>query len=190
MGRASKAEAVRTRVRIVETASEMFRSHGVENVSVADIMGALGLTTGGFYKHFSSKEALAAEAVKLAFDQSSSVWSGLISTGEHQPQDRMKLIDHYLQLAPERKCPMMAFANQSSGLQADSTLREVYNDGSKALLDTFVGAEGAGDAASPSKAKLLFAAMVGARVLKEASGDASWVNDLRDAVLKTAATTA
>ena len=58
MGRSSAEQALRNRARIVEGASRLFRERGVEAVSVADIMAAVEMTVGGFYKHFASKEAL------------------------------------------------------------------------------------------------------------------------------------
>lgn len=63
MGRSSNEEAQRTRQRIVETASDLFRSKGADHVSLADLTAALGLTTGAFYRHFASKEALLAEPI-------------------------------------------------------------------------------------------------------------------------------
>ena len=67
MGRSSRSQASANRVRIVEVASGLFRAHGIEAVSISDVMKAAGMTQGGFYKHFASKDALAAEACELAF---------------------------------------------------------------------------------------------------------------------------
>src|SRR3954452_14492244 len=67
MGRVSQAQARENRKRIVETASRLFRERGVAAVSVADVMAEAGLTHGGFYRQFASKEALVAEAVGHAF---------------------------------------------------------------------------------------------------------------------------
>jgi TetR/AcrR family transcriptional regulator, transcriptional repressor for nem operon len=68
--RRSREEAAETRRAIVEQASRLFRGKGIDAVSVADIMGALGMTVGGFYRHFESKEALVAEAIDAASLQS------------------------------------------------------------------------------------------------------------------------
>jgi TetR/AcrR family transcriptional repressor of nem operon len=54
----------RTRQRILETAAAAFRAHGIAGVGIADIMQRAGLTHGGFYAHFESKEALLAEEVQ------------------------------------------------------------------------------------------------------------------------------
>jgi TetR/AcrR family transcriptional regulator, transcriptional repressor for nem operon len=59
-----------TKRKIVTTASELFRSQGIGNVGVTDLMQRAGLTHGGFYAHFSSKDALAAEACRAAFEES------------------------------------------------------------------------------------------------------------------------
>jgi TetR/AcrR family transcriptional repressor of nem operon len=69
MGRVSQAQAAQNRERIVDTAARLFRERGMAGVSVADVMAEAGLTHGGFYKHFASKDALVAEAVTLAFAQ-------------------------------------------------------------------------------------------------------------------------
>ncbi|MGW0472354.1 TetR/AcrR family transcriptional regulator [Streptomyces coeruleorubidus] len=63
----SQAQALENRRRAVAAASRLFRERGVNGVSVADLMKSIGLTTGGFYKQFSSKEALIAEAAQAAF---------------------------------------------------------------------------------------------------------------------------
>jgi TetR/AcrR family transcriptional repressor of nem operon len=59
-----------THRKIVDTASELFRAQGIGSVAVTDLMQQAGLTHGGFYAHFSSKEALAAEACRAAFAES------------------------------------------------------------------------------------------------------------------------
>src|SRR5260370_14318161 len=58
----STGHKAQTRARIVAAAARAFRERGVESVAIADVMRAAGLTHGGFYAHFSSKDALVAEA--------------------------------------------------------------------------------------------------------------------------------
>jgi TetR/AcrR family transcriptional repressor of nem operon len=64
--RRSRVEAAETRRRIVETASHMIRERGITSVTIAEVMGAIGLTVGGFYRHFDSKEAMVGEAIDAA----------------------------------------------------------------------------------------------------------------------------
>ncbi len=59
----------RTRERIVEAASRLFREQGIAAVGLAKIMAEADLTVGTFYTHFKSKEALVKEALLLALDQ-------------------------------------------------------------------------------------------------------------------------
>ena len=60
--RQSREEAARTHARIVEKAAVLFRERGIDGIGLADLMHEAGLTHGGFYKHFESKDGLAAEA--------------------------------------------------------------------------------------------------------------------------------
>jgi TetR/AcrR family transcriptional regulator, transcriptional repressor for nem operon len=59
----SREQVAENRKRILDAAARLFRERGFENVSVAEVMSAAGLTHGGFYGHFDSKDALIAEAV-------------------------------------------------------------------------------------------------------------------------------
>jgi TetR/AcrR family transcriptional repressor of nem operon len=68
MGRASRAQAEENRRQVVDAASHLFRERGVQSVSVADLMAEVGLTHGGFYRQFESKDALLGEATRHAFD--------------------------------------------------------------------------------------------------------------------------
>lgn len=62
----SKAETAETRKRIVEVAAKAFRKHGIEATGVAQIMATAGLSHGGFYRHFDSKDQLVTEALSVA----------------------------------------------------------------------------------------------------------------------------
>jgi TetR/AcrR family transcriptional regulator, transcriptional repressor for nem operon len=66
--RKSKQEASETRQRIVETAAAEFRRGGIEGTGLSDLMAAAGLTHGGFYRHFASKDDLVAEACAAALE--------------------------------------------------------------------------------------------------------------------------
>ena len=68
-------------------ASRLFRERGVGSVSVPDVMSEIGLTRGGFYKHFESKEALVAAAVEAAFTEHLDRLAGM---SEQSDQDRAR----------------------------------------------------------------------------------------------------
>ncbi|MFF3584972.1 TetR/AcrR family transcriptional regulator [Streptomyces mirabilis] len=114
MGRVSQAQAQENRQRVVATASRMFREKGTA-VSVADLMKAAGLTHGGFYKQFGSKEDLVDEAITHAFDEQSahSTVATEEQAGDHEAA-RRTLIENYLSVwhrdHPGEGCPVSGFA--------------------------------------------------------------------------------
>jgi len=73
-----KGHGLQTRSRIVEEASYGLRQGGADGMSVADLMKLAGLTHGGFYAHFESREALVVEAFTLAMDRKVSQWLRLM----------------------------------------------------------------------------------------------------------------
>src|SRR5262245_17826649 len=72
--RKSREEAAQTRRRIVEAAAREFRKNGIVATGLNDLMRAAGLTHGGFYKHFESKDQLVAEACTAAVDAAIANW--------------------------------------------------------------------------------------------------------------------
>src|SRR3954462_7824260 len=85
----SREQAALNRERILETAAQLFRERGFEGIGVADLMKEAGLTHGGFYGHFSSKEDLIAEASALALTRSLAV---LGKVGERGPGDPLSAV--------------------------------------------------------------------------------------------------
>ena len=110
MGRASKADAARHHEELVTVASRLFRERGVGSVSVPDVMGEIGLTRGGFYKHFESKEALVAAAVEAAFTEHLDRLAGMSEQSDQDPaQTRAAFADFCLSSThrddPANGCP-------------------------------------------------------------------------------------
>lgn len=193
MGRSSHEQALQNRARIVETACRLFRTRGVDHVSVADIMGETGMTTGGFYKHFASKDALIAEAFDLAFDESTASWQKVVKREHDDASLRSSaIVRHYFRKKPpDQTCPMLAFAPHTSGETSDDVCVTAYANGAKELFTQFIDHMEAcrgtdPDEASRQNAKVLFAAMIGARMLAEATGKADWVQSVQSAVQQAA----
>src|SRR5277367_4179688 len=92
--RHSKDEKAKTHKRIVAIASKRFREEGLAGIGIADLMKEAGLTVGGFYKHFDSRDDLVAEAVGDAFG----VWQRQkeAAESEGQPLTFAKLVDDYV----------------------------------------------------------------------------------------------
>lgn len=69
MPRVSEAEKRNSHSRIVNSASRLIRDNGIETTTLSEVMNTAGLTQGGFYRHFSSKEDLVAAAFRAAVDE-------------------------------------------------------------------------------------------------------------------------
>jgi TetR/AcrR family transcriptional repressor of nem operon len=83
--RYSKGHRERTRERILEAAGRLFRESGYDGVGVDQIMHDVGLTAGGFYSHFRSKEALFAEAMSAALEASRATPDSAAASDSLQP---------------------------------------------------------------------------------------------------------
>ena len=188
MGRSTRAQADQNRARIVDAASGLFRVKGIDAVSIAEIMEATGMTQGGFYKHFSSKEALAAEACAEAFERSTTTWKELVSAGPGSGRtNRLRqLAEYYLtEKPPEKTCPMIALGQDAAGHAAEEPFSQVYRKGAQGMCELFV------NAASPEpngrqreELMLLFASMVGTNLLKRAVGNEPWIQEMQQALMK------
>src|ERR1700746_3031721 len=92
--RHSKTEKENTHKRIVAVASKKFREEGLTGIGIADLMKEAGLTVGGFYKHFKSRDALVAEAVGSALE----LWQRQVDSAAlgGPPVTYESLVDKYL----------------------------------------------------------------------------------------------
>lgn len=192
MGRGSQQQAEANRENILRCASRLFRQKGVDQVSVAAVMGAAGLTAGGFYKHFASKEALVRESFALAFEQAAKLWRKLAapqdlpSALQDPPNAPQKspagaVVQNYLRAQTLTKCcPLLAFAAHAAE-SGDPDAQAAYSAGAQKLFAQFREKLPPED-----NAELLFAAMIGAGLLARASGDADWVEPLKIAVERAA----
>jgi TetR/AcrR family transcriptional repressor of nem operon len=167
MGRVSKDQARENRERVVANASRLFREQGTDGVSVADLMKAAGLTHGGFYKQFASKEALVDEATAHAFTTLEEWRTDAVRAHEGDPAAaREQLIDHYL--SPEHRddaaggCPTAALAADMSRGARDSTAHETYTEGVRRFAAWLATAEDDGLASLST----LVGALVLARAVK------------------------
>jgi TetR/AcrR family transcriptional repressor of nem operon len=128
--RKSKVEAAESRKRIVATAKGIFLREGIAATAISDLMVAAGLTQGGFYRHFESKEHLVAEANALAF--ADTLASFEVAVAGKSPRDAVDAIVHrYLhQLQGTELDDLCPLSNLSSELRhADEQLKAVVSEG-------------------------------------------------------------
>ena len=174
MPRVSRAEAESHREQITEASSRLFRERGIKGVSVADLMGAAGLTHGGFYGHFESKDALAGVAVARAFEQSAERWHKRVASKPDDAARRALLVDRFLTPQSLRDvgmgCPSVSLATDVAREPAAAPIRTAYLDGLESLVQILSSVEeGADSDAKRSAALADFATLAGALMLARAT---------------------
>jgi TetR/AcrR family transcriptional repressor of nem operon len=183
----SRAEKTKTHKRIVKIASRRLREKGLAGVGIADLMKEAGLTVGGFYKHFDSRDALVAEAISFAFGGWQRRVDAAASGGP--PVSYAKLIDDYLNEAhrddPGAGCAFSALAgeiartNQRTRALATAQIRKDI----QLLAGLLPGKNKDKDKdAARSKAILTFSALVGAMALARAVSDDALSREILKAV--------
>jgi TetR/AcrR family transcriptional repressor of nem operon len=167
--RLTKEQAEQNRHLIVETASRMFRLHGMENVAVADIMKESGFTHGGFYNHFKSKDELAAEAIASAFDVVANDLSEKLASGNTQ-ESLSSFVAQYL--SPTHRdtksggCPAPALSSDAA--RNGKTVQTAFVKGIETYLDIIAAHMGGDEQEARQQAIALFSGLVGAMMLSRA----------------------
>ncbi|MBY4897163.1 TetR/AcrR family transcriptional regulator [Cupriavidus sp. AU9028] len=179
MPRSSRAQTQKNRDAIEAASSRLFRERGLNGVGVADLMAAAGLTHGGFYSHFDSKDALAARACELAFVESFDRWEARMRDAADAGTDkRAAVADPYLSIAhrdrPGRGCPAVALAVDVGRESAEKPVRRAYAEGLQGLVERWAQTVDDPDPqARHQRALAELSTMVGAVMLARATaGDA------------------
>lgn len=164
-------------------ASQLFRERGLDGVSLEDVMHAVGMTKGGFYKHFASKEALMAVACRDAFVEMKPVratWAPP-DTGQRTV---LLFIEKYLSKLhrdhPRSGCPAAALPFDVARLPDGSPVREQFCTGVEALIEELMPMM-----PSPTSAKrdasALLSMLVGTLALSRATSGTEMSEQLLDA---------
>jgi len=168
----SKAQKARTHKRIVGIASKRFREKGLAGFGIAELMKEAGLTVGGFYKHFDSRDELVSEAVSSAFDD----WQRRVDAAAHGAPSASyaALIDDYLsdvhRKNPGTGCAFSALAPEIA--RSDKRTRALTSERVRKDLELLVGLlPGKDKRTARSRAILTFSALVGAMSLARAVSD-------------------
>jgi TetR/AcrR family transcriptional repressor of nem operon len=174
MPRVSREQADHNKMAITEASARLFREHGVDKVSVAELMAAAGLTHGGFYGHFESKEELAGEACRWAFERSVERWKKRIADKDDPGLARAALTDTYLSSqsrgGPDGSCPATSLASDVARKSADAPIRTAYVAGLEELLKILASVQDTAAPRSDREAALAdFATMVGGLMLAKAT---------------------
>lgn len=171
--RKSRSEAEQTRQRIVTTASRLIRGKGIAGVGVAELMKQSGLTHGGFYKHFPSKDALMGEACKAALEETR---EGLAETARkaRKKSGLQAIVDNYLSPEhrdhPERGCVIAATGDEA--VRGHDSIRDAVAGGADNLVN-LVAAQLPDLPVEEARAEArgIVASMIGAMIMARAMGN-------------------
>jgi TetR/AcrR family transcriptional repressor of nem operon len=168
-----------TRQRILTAAGDLFREHGIDGVGVDAVMKQAGLTHGGFYLHFPSKEALAAEVSRSLLEKAASKWDR-ISRSSDREAALETIVRHYLdpeRVASAHCCPLTTLGPD---VARRSTSREAVGGALHGMLDALTRCL---PGRKRQRALAALSTMVGAVVLARLADDPA----LSRAFLQTAA---
>ena len=177
----SKQKAVENRKAIIAASEKLFREHGIDGVGLSALMKAAGFTQGGFYNHFESKEALAAEVVATAMDKVNRDLKEAIAAPIKRGGNRMKRqVDFYLSGTHcddiEQGCAVAGLTADVRRLGHDAQLH--FASGLQTMFETLTAlvaeqrpASGNTDEAR-REAIAFYSEMVGALILSRAVGGA------------------
>lgn len=181
--RYSKAHKAETRARIVRKASVLLREKGVHGVGVAELMQEAGLTHGGFYSHFASRDALLIEAIAHAMDRSIAHWR---RSAETTPPDQRlaAIVEAYLTPAhrdePGYGCAIAALGAEIA--REGTTARQMFSAKLEEMIDVLaVQISDTPDAAARRQAMVTLALMTGAVVLARAADGSALSGEVLDA---------
>ncbi|MGR9276167.1 TetR family transcriptional regulator [Rhizobium leguminosarum] len=181
--RVTRAQAEANRDAVITAASRLFREHGFDGIGLKDLMKGAGLTQGGFYKQFQSKDDLAALASRRAMESATRRWSSVAASSSNPLRAVVGLYlsaDHRGEIGDG--CPLVALGSDAARQSAE--VRTPFQDGIKAhlqVLEELMPEKGEPDA--DEKAMVVLSLMVGAVTLSRIMTDA----DMSDRLLQAAA---
>lgn len=182
--RVSRAEAAKNRERIVEVAAKLFRERGFDGIGVAELMKVAGLTHGGFYGHFASKEDLMAQACEHALKGS---LEALQQSAEHGGEGAISdIATAYLSPAhrdrPGEGCALAALGAEAA--RHDSPVRAAFTQNVRCVVDVLSRLlPGGSKHKKRERALTIYASMIGALVLARSVDDADLSEDVLKSVL-------
>jgi TetR/AcrR family transcriptional regulator, transcriptional repressor for nem operon len=187
--RYSKEHKLETHARIVKKASMRLREKGAHGIGVADLMKDAGLTHGGFYAHFDSREALVIEAFSHAMDRSTEHWRKL--GGQTPPEKRLAtIVESYLTPVhrddPGRGCAIPTLAAEIA--RENPKTRKAFAAKLKQMIDTLAAQiPDVPRKTARKQAMAIMATMMGTMVLARVAGSGEFSEEIlaagREAVL-------
>jgi TetR/AcrR family transcriptional repressor of nem operon len=182
----SRIQEAENHERILDVATRLFRERGIDGIGVADLMKAAGLTHGGFYGHFKSKEDLVAQACARAVSRMRQNWTNVIDQATGDPLEALAAT----YLTPKhrdgagRGCPMAALGSEIA--RQGPPVRRAFTDELRPFLDYLSRiVQGNSNNLRRQKALATYAGLVGALIVSRAVDDPDLSNEILSAVAST-----
>jgi TetR/AcrR family transcriptional repressor of nem operon len=174
MPRVSKAQTAVHHQAIQAAASRLFRERGLSGVSVAELMAEAGLTHGGFYAHYPSKDALAAAACTSAFTQAAAKWQARVEAAATPTAARHAIAEGYLRTAYRdpavAACPTATLVTDVAREPGTHPIHAAYLAGVRQQVDVLTALGRSGDRdRDRADACVQLATMMGALLLARAT---------------------
>jgi TetR/AcrR family transcriptional repressor of nem operon len=175
----SQTDKAASRERVLRIAARKVRAEGVTRPGIAELMKEAGLTHGGFYKHFTSREDLISQATDLALAEGSAV----MERAARGPDPRAALIDGYLgqehRDSPATGCALVTLGAAAG--RGDQHFKEAYERQVRHYL-RLLAEPGEDSGERRAEAVLALSAMVGAVLMSRAVADPGLSDELLDTV--------
>ncbi len=179
--RVSRAQAEENRETVINVASRLFREHGFDGIGLKDLMKGAGLTQGGFYKQFASKDDLAAQASRRAMESATRRWSEAAADSSDPLEAVMAFYlskDHRGEKA--EGCPLVALGSDAT--RQSEEVRRPFQDGIRAHFEVLNELLDDTRSSNPSgKAMAILSLMVGAVTLSRIMEDENTSQGILDA---------
>lgn len=183
--RVSREQATENRGKILHTAAQLFREKGFDGIGIADLMKKVGLTHGGFYGHFASKEDLMAQTCEYAVDDI--LAQNRTSFGEGEGTYYQRFIANYLSCEhrdnPGSGC-LMAALGADAARQSPMIKRAFTQSFNRLLASLMKILPVKNEAAKREQALATLASLVGAQVIARAVDDPELSQEVLRAVSK------
>ena len=165
--RVSRVQAEKNRLAVIDAAARLFRERGFNGIGLDEVMKAAGLTHGGFYKQFKSKDELTVEACDRALATSVEVWAQTVKSAGADPF--AALIRSYLSKSHRddggKGCPLVALGADAA--RHSPTLRRSFEAGIKAHLDVLDRTMPAARDSSIAALSMMIGALLMSRVVED-----------------------
>lgn len=182
--RVSRAQAQANHERVIDVAGKLFRQHGFNGIGLNDLMKGAGLTQGGFYKQFASKEDLAAKACAHAFKAVQERWREFAGRDAKRPL--VAFVRSYLSPGHRDEhaqgCVMAALGADAA--RGGPAVREAMEEGVKAYVDFIANALPDDIADRRGRSMAIASTMIGALVLSRSVNDETLSKDILDAAMR------